>query len=409
MPDDSTFTHKTEISAGAPAPLNIAFRVGSFPKLSETFVLKQISGLIGLGHRVTVLADSWSGEASAPDGIAATRYVQPRTGVLHAVYRRLPYRLKSFLTAAAERRMSREVDIVVCNFGWFGEQVFEHTRALPDAAKIVTVFHGDDMSRSLKDGSRARYDDLLKSDGVFLPISDLWRRELLKLGASDSQIEIYHMGVDPDEFAFRAPQDNPDKPFQMIAVGRFVEKKGLEYAIRAVAEAASQIGDRKIHLDLIGDGPLAGPLKALVEELDLGAMVTFHGFLPHAEVAKALKDADAFVLPSVVAADGDMEGIPVSLMEAMASGLPVLSTRHSGIPELIEHGVNGLLADERDVAGLSNQIVTLINDPDGRAARAAKARDTIEQDFNLKTLSVQLSEICHASVHPSQSSKPPVS
>lgn len=386
--------------ADAFTPLNIAFRVGSFPKLSETFVLKQISGLIGLGHRVTVLAESRSGEASAPDGIAATHYVQPRAGWLQALYRRLPYRIKLALTAAADRRMSREADVVVCNFGWFGEQVFENTRTLPDAARIVTIFHGDDMSRSLKDGSAGRYDDLLKSDGTFLPISDLWRHELLKLGAADRQIEIYHMGVDPNEFDFRPRPDNPDAPFRMIAVGRFVEKKGLEYAIRAMAEAAGQIGHRKLQLDLIGDGPLADNLKALTGKLGLEDAVTFHGFLPHAEVAKALKDADAFILPSVVAADGDMEGIPVSLMEAMASGLPVLSTRHSGIPELIEHGVNGLLADERDVSGLAKQIVALVQDPAGRAARAEKARETVEQDFNLNTLSLQLSEICRASMSP---------
>ena len=378
------------------APLTVAFRVGSFPKLSETFVLKQISGLIAQGLNVVVLADQHSDEAKAPSGISDIRYIQPRSAWLKALYTRLPYRLKRAVVARGERRMAQDVDIIVANFGWFGQQVYEHTQNMNNAAPILTIFHGDDMSRSLTGAARNRYKELLKSNGVFLPISDFWRQELLDLGARDEQITIYRMGVDPDEFSFHAPEDDPSRPFRMISVGRFVEKKGLEYAIRALAKAAPRLQDRRVQLDLIGDGPLAAELKALASGLGLENSVMFHGFLPHAQVAEALQKADAFMLPSIVAADRDMEGIPVSLMEAMASGLPVISTRHSGIPELIKHNENGLLADERDVDGLAEQIMALINDPEGRRRRAIAARQTIENEFNLNTLAQQLCDICLA-------------
>lgn len=381
----------------AARPLTIAFRVGSFPKLSETFILKQISGLIALGHRVIVVADRPSDEAAPPSGIARLEYVEPTSSWLRSLYGRLPYRLRQARVARAEKRMSRQSNVVVCNFGWFGQQVHDNTSALEDPASIVTIFHGADMSRTLNtDDSRGRYETLLKSDGPLLPISDHWRQELLVLGARDSQITIYHMGVDPDEFAFRQRQDDPSGPFRIISVGRLVEKKGTEFALRALAKAAPQLGDRSFQLDLIGDGPLTANLKVLVAQLGLENSVVFHGSLPHADVANALSRADAFLLPSVTAADGDKEGIPVSLMEAMASGLPVISTRHSGIPELIEHGVSGWLADERDVDGLAEQIVALIQEPDARARRASAARQTIERDFNLNTLSEQLSDICRA-------------
>jgi len=116
----------------------------------------------------------------------------------------------------------------------------------------------------------------------------------------------------------------------------------------------------------------------------------FRGEMPHEDVSLAMADADAFVLPSIVAKDGDMEGIPVVLMEAMASGLPVVSTRHSGIPELIQDRTNGLLADQEDSAGLAEILLLAMRDSAGQAERAVLARRTVESRFDIEKLNDQL-------------------
>jgi colanic acid/amylovoran biosynthesis glycosyltransferase len=130
---------------------------------------------------------------------------------------------------------------------------------------------------------------------------------------------------------------------------------------------------------LVGDGPLLAECQELVRELGLGAKVSFTGALKSDEIARELDHADAFLHHSVEAADGDKEGIPVSIMEAMAMGLPVVSTFHSGIPELIEHGISGFLVEERDIDGYAATLRQLIDShqPVGEAANA-RVRDRFD-------------------------------
>jgi colanic acid/amylovoran biosynthesis glycosyltransferase len=144
------------------------------------------------------------------------------------------------------------------------------------------------------------------------------------------------------------------------------------------------------HYDLIGDGPLAPSLRAQIKAAGLSDRVRMHGSLPHATVQKILGESDVFVLPSVTAADGDQEGIPVALMEAMASGMPVVATRHSGIPELVEDGRSGYLVPERDSAALRAALVKLARERDTWTSLGRHGRRKIEQEFDLKTLLDQL-------------------
>lgn len=262
-----------------------------------------------------------------------------------------------------------------------------------NAAKLITIFHGFDMSSTLKNTNSQPYTDLFNAGDLHLPISELWRDKLLALGAPQDKVRVFRMGVDLNNFQFKERTTDAQKPFTLTAVGRFVEKKGLAYAIRAVAHIKSVNKDLNIRLLIVGDGPLRAALQSLTQELDLQDEVVFLGRMPHAEISKTLNKSDAFILPSVTAKNGDMEGIPVSLMEAMASGVPVISTRHSGIPELIEHEVNGLLADERDSVGLAKVIERTMADPTSSNARACAARATIESKFNNETLQNELDEM----------------
>ena len=391
-------------------PLNIGFRVGTFPKLSETFVLSQIEGMIARGHNVSILADQRSGPeeiGAAPDGLAGLDYVLPASPVLAGLRAKLPYRVRRFLTRRHERALCGDNDVVICNFGWFGAQVLASARDMPDRARILTIFHGDDMSRSLLRNDVHQYDELIASGELLMPVSDFWAGRLKEFGATPNTIHVHRMGVKVDEFRFQPRTREAGAPLNLVTVCRFVEKKGLEYAIRGVGRALERMPDAPIRFELIGSGPLEQPLADLVRDLGLEDRVLFSGALPHKDVVSALERSDALILPSVVSSDGDMEGIPLSLMEAMASGVSVISTYHSGIPELIEHGVSGLLSEERNVDQVADNILTLLQNPEDAAKMAQQARLVIESKFNSDMLNDQLEKLCREAADRSQPAAAP--
>ncbi|MGJ3263623.1 MAG: glycosyltransferase [Salinarimonas sp.] len=369
--------------------LKIAFRVGRFPTLSETFVARQVAGMVARGHDVSVLADEQAGDPATspiafdPDlRIATTR---PRRPALARLQGRLPWRVRRGLEAAIERRACAAQDVVVCNFGWFGAALAQATRRRRRRAKLVTIFHGDDVSRALT--SPRIYDDLFAQGDLFLAVSEMWRARLIALGAPPQRTFVHRMGVDLSSLRYTPrPASRPVR--RIVTVGRLVEKKGTEFLLRALARARREEPD--LELTIVGTGPLEANLKALASSLGLDDAVRFRGALPHDAVRAALAEADVFALPSVTAQDGDMEGIPVSLMEAMAAGLPVVSTRHSGIPELIGDGEEGLLAPERDSDTLADHLVRLVRDGDARAGFTEKARRRIEAQFDNDILNDRL-------------------
>jgi colanic acid/amylovoran biosynthesis glycosyltransferase len=167
-----------------------------------------------------------------------------------------------------------------------------------------------------------------------------------------------------------------------------VEKKGIEFAIRAIA-AVARTG-RRLRYDVIGDGPLRSRLQRIVAELGITDIVIIHGSKKKSEVIAMLDCAHVLLAPSVTAEDGDREGIPVAIMEAMAAGLPVISTRHSGIPELVRDGVSGYLVEERDVESLASKIADIVDHPEAWVELGWAGRGIIEHDFNIDLLNDNL-------------------
>ena len=370
------------------APLKIGFRLGAFPKLSETFIQNQIEALIERGHMVSVLADLESDDAAlartpiTPDQLSRLTYIQPPNPVLKSALAHLPWRVRATRAASLEHRLLARNDVVICHFGWFGVAMAKSLAQRPARARLVTVFHGADMSSYLREAGQNAYDELFHYGDLHLPISDFWAERLRGMGAPAGRTTVHRMGVWLDRFQFTPRPPSPGNPLRLVSVGRLVEKKGVRYSLEALDIARRNRPDVDLSLDIVGDGPLREELEALSAALGLNDRVSFLGGLPHARVAEILGEADAFVLPSVVAEDGDMEGIPVALMEAMASGLPVVSTRHSGIPELVEHGVTGLLAPERDSGALADLFLQLAETGGAPPSVLEAARHKVEQDFS---------------------------
>ncbi len=203
----------------------------------------------------------------------------------------------------------------------------------------------------------------------------------------DSQVVVVHCGIEPEHFPFKERTGTR----AVICVARLAETKGHADLFRAFSLLAPELPD--LRLELVGDGPERERLTALAAELGISDRARFHGALPAEEVRRILAESDLFVLASVQDASGGRDGIPVSLMEAMASGLPVVTTELSGIPELVENGRTGLLVQPGDPAGLAAAIRVLVEDPEYARQLARNGRDWVGERFALETETSRLADL----------------
>ncbi len=399
--------------------MRIAVLLNAFPKLSETFVLNQITGLLDRGHAVDVYASA-PGDSSAVHA-DVERYglldrarigpVMPRSWLSRAVIGKLltirhgwrdPALIARSLDVVRRGRRAASLrllywtfpflpraryDVVHCHYGPNGERAVALRDIGAIDGKIATVFHGFDMSRAVRDGGQRLYADLFARGDLFLPISEHWRRRLIEMGCDEKKIVVHHMGIDCGRFVFAERRLESERPIRLVTVARLVEKKGVEFAIRALAKLRPP---RPFIYTVVGGGPLLESLRGLAGDLGLSDRVRLEGWRSQEEVIEILREADILVAPSVTAADGDQEGIPVALMEAAAVGLPIVSTRHSGIPELVEDGVTGLLVPERDVDELAKRLGALMAEPEGWAQMGRAARARVESHFDIRGLNDRL-------------------
>jgi colanic acid/amylovoran biosynthesis glycosyltransferase len=399
-------------------PLRIAFFVHEFPAISETFVLNQITGLLDRGHDVTIFAVCPRPEALVHEDVeryglrARTRYLNMPDGAGIRIARGFAAmlhhgwtHLRIFFRALNVRRYGRDAtslrllfwalclrdeksfDVIQCHFGPIGQLTAKLRDIGAIEGRLVTAFHGVDISAYVRD-KRDYYDFLFATGDLFQPISRAWSRKLVELGCDPARIEIHHMGIDSTRYPFRPRRYEADRPLRVLTVGRMVEKKGIADGLRAVAEVINQ--GIPVHYLVIGDGPLRGELERLVRDLKIEAQVEFGGWRDQAAVAQLMAENDVLLAPSVTSSDGDQEGIPVTIMEAMAAGMLVVSTEHSGIPELVEHARSGLLVPERDVMALTGALLRLVRSPDLWPAMCAAAREAVRREFEIATLNDRL-------------------
>jgi colanic acid/amylovoran biosynthesis glycosyltransferase len=393
-----------------PAAPPVSFLVSRFPNPSETFIQAQAEGLMERDCAVEIVA------LAPGDAVVLGALRLKWENKLTVRYVPLPKTLGARLAAAPKAFFDKRALPAFFDNGRFGEDasslrlliaasrwpkepvrprvwVAHYGRwgrfacALRDlgliAGPIATVFHGKDMSAYLKKHPDA-YASLFPRGDLFLPISDLWRNKLISLGAPEAKTVVHRMGVDTARFTYAPRTLKEGEPMRFIGVGRMVEKKGFDDAIRAFANFRRELEGPNATLTLIGDGEMRDYLQNFALSLNISHVVRFAGLLLHAEVARQLSEAHAFVLPSKTAASGDMEGIPVALMEAMAQGLPVLATRHSGTPELVEHDVNGLLCKEGDWRALAVNMKALASAPERWAAMGEAGAARVREEFDLK-------------------------
>lgn len=418
--------------------MKLAIFVDQFPSLSQSFVTNQVVGLLNLGVEVTVISVTDVGAQAnllqyfepkkldviyllKEQGLSKRhKFIQRLLSlvkslvlnkqckrIFSALNWRYGYHAKSLLLPSIVGNIKTPLvfDAILCHFGFNGVLANKLRNLGVIEGKIATIFHGHDISAQsslLQYGNE--YKQLFKQTELMLPISDKWQYKLIDLGCSAEKILVHRMGVDLTIFKPRTPEPRTPEPstpepstlepstFTLFTVARFSEKKGLKYAIQALALLPEYIN---FHYYLAGFGEQEAELKALVSSLNLTVKVTFLGALKQPQVTQWMLKADVFMQPSITADNGDMEGVPVAIMEAMAMKVSVVSTYHSGIPELITHNIHGLLAAEKDSQALAENITLLYNNRDLVEQLTNNARCQIEQMADVNKLNQKLVKILH--------------
>lgn len=263
----------------------------------------------------------------------------------------------------------------------------EGVRMLPVKADtglpLVTTFYGYDMSllpRRFPWLWKGHYRRLFSEGDLFLVEGSHMRQKLIELGCPDTKVRIQHIGVDTSKYVF-APRSLADRRVVVLFCASFREKKGLIYALEAVRQVVRDYPD--LELRIIGGGPLEKHLKTFVLRHGLEPYVTWLGYQPHAVFIEELQHAHIFIQPSVTSRDGDSEGgAPTTLLEAQASGVPVLATYHADIPEVVLDGHSGYLSPERNVDALAHRLRDLISQAGNWAEMGRAGRRHIEQNYD---------------------------
>ncbi len=407
--------------------MRIAFVLPMFPVLSETFILNQITGLVDRGHDVRIFAFSKDYNRTRHEDVV--KYdLHKRLEIVEAPRSRWKLVLKSlfviFLNLHRHPRLFVKLagtlgngfsdtldflrlvccaepflkhgpfDVLHCHFGPSGFFAVRLKELIGWKFKVATTFHGFDMTRYVRERGPAAYEDLFAAGDLFLPVTETWKGRLMELGCPKSRIRVHRMGISLQKFPRRSrDKQRNQEPTKILSVGRLVEKKGVEYGIKAIAKLVRQRPTIPILYEIVGEGPLRRKLDNLIHSLGCEQNVKMLGGLAQEDVSALMKEARILLAPSVRSSDGDQEGLPVVLMEALASGLIVCSTFHSGIPELIVNGQNGFLVPERDENCLCEILENIIDGKIDQDTIIEEGYRSIAAKFDIDKLNDQLIEL----------------
>ncbi len=272
-------------------------------------------------------------------------------------------------------------------FGHIAAHLLPLIRSWPHP--VVVSFHGADVMVDMeKRAYRAATAKMLEAVRLVLVRSESLGKALLKLGCPPEKIRVQRTGIPVSHIPFRSREWPTDGAWHFVQACRLIEKKGLRTSMRTFADFAAKYPRSKF--TIAGEGPLLEELQHTARELGLAEKISFPGFISQRELRDLFYEAHIFLHPSETSSDGNQEGVPNSMLEAMASGLPVFATTHGGIPEAIENGVSGVLIRERDHAALSRALLAAAEQPlvlTGLAERGAAAvSEKFEQGAQVRLL-----------------------
>jgi len=256
----------------------------------------------------------------------------------------------------------------------------------------LVSFHGADVLVDMqKPAYRRATGEMLSLVKCVLVRSDSLRQAVIDLGCVPEKIEIRRAGIPLADFPFRERSIPDDGRWRLLQAGRLIEKKGWQTTLRAFARLRKEFPAAR--LTIAGEGPQLEELQSLARELQIDHAVDFAGFVSQEKLRELLYSSHIFLHPSETGRDGNQEGVPNSMLEAMASGLPVFATRHGGIPEAIENKASGILVNERDHRALADALIETAKSPDRLRAMGRVASESVAKNLNQTEQTRLLEEI----------------
>ncbi|MFI5509283.1 glycosyltransferase [Mycobacterium sp. NPDC051804] len=395
---------------------HVVYLVSRFPLTSETFIVREIDALDQLGgfdlelrslfpspdEPVHDISRRWTERLVRPSNAAALAAFAwaglTRPLVLSSVlarviadYRRSPLLVRALLTVligcAHARDLARHARPlhIHAHYATYPALAAWVCKRLIGCSYSFTV-HAHDLYVDT-----SMLDRKIADARFVVTISEYNRNLLERNNGRHTPIRVVHAGIDTAAYSFRPRAIPAAGPVRALTVASLQAYKGHAVLLEALAMGGDSVD--RITLDLIGNGGLRGELEALADRLGLRERVRFLGGRSEDEVRAALDAADLFVLPSVVADDGQMEGLPVALMEALACGVPTVSTELSGIPEIVIDGVTGLLADPADAADLNRTLTAMVERASVTTEFGDAGRALVTRDFDLAQSVAALREL----------------
>ncbi len=394
--------------------LKIAFFVGIFPVVSESWLVEQIEELLKRGVLIelfvfrkgdmknidqkvkdlnlldkTIFLDfplPWSERLlKATPLFFKVLFRKPSLffKIFNKKYGKDAYSLKYLFWVAPLFDKLDKFDLIHCHFGTTGNKFVIIDSILNTKKKLIASFYGLDASMYIKERGKDFYKKLIERANYILPNSDDMRKHLLKNGFNKKRTLVQYLGLDFNKYKFLQREYKVGDIFNIVFVGRFVEKKGIGDLLKSFAFLQKKYSFARLHL--IGDGVEKVKIKKIVKDLGIEKFIKFYGFQKHNNVLKILNnDMHLMVQLSKTAKNGDKEGLPYILTEAQALGLPIVSTKHAGIPEEVKENFSSFLVSEGDWQSAFLKIEFFIKNPEKVEIFSLNARKFIKEKFDIK-------------------------
>ncbi len=405
--------------------MRVAFFVAHFPVLSEPFILNQIAGTIERGHEVDIYSlDGPPDDISKVHPLVEKYNLLERTiyaptrpdnelwrwikglGLLVRNFHKNPsvclqlFNQSRYVSQAKSLKMlyraipfleKKSYDIIHCQFSTLGVFGVWFRQLGLIEGKLVSTFRGSDISKFLPKWGKQVYEELFQETDFFLANCEFFKNKAVALGCDTNKIHVHGSGIDCSKFFFQERYFPIDGKVRIATTGRLVEKKGIEYVIKAIAKVVET--HPNLEYNVIGDGELKEHFAKLSAELNISHIVKLLGWKQQKEIVEILDNCHIFVAPSVTGKDGNQDAPVNTLKEAMAMGLPVISTLHGGIPELVEDGISGFLVPERDPDAIAEKLTYLIENSQDWKNMGKAGRKRVEENYDMTKLNDELVEI----------------
>lgn len=405
--------------------MKIAFLVNSFPSVSQTFIFNQVIGLIDMGHDVEIYStenivdnkEKYKNEIlkynlldniyNIPQNkfnkiIISLFIIIKNIAKNPAIIKRLP-NIKYILNIKKKYKfnilnfiylycnlINKKFDIIHCHFGPNGIRGVI-LKKLGIEGKLITTFHGYDANMYPKIHGNNIYKELFLYCDAFTSNTYYTKYQMFKLGCNKKIINILPVGVNLNKFQYQEKKLNKGDCIKFITVGRLVEKKGYDISLKAFAKLYKE--NQNIKYYIIGDGEKKEELYKLADKLKIQKVVKFLGSLDMKNIIEIFKESHIFLLPSKTAQSGDKEGQALVIQEAQASGIPVLSTYHNGIPEGIVNGKSGYLVKENNIDELYEGMKYMIKNSHEWKNIGKMGRLFVEKRYDINKLNNELIKI----------------